>query len=94
MKITFLNTYSFDSLQVSFQQGVQGEDDIVAQTLELEERKQRWERSKEKEHRDSKAAHAGGALPTPRAWARGSAHFTCALGASPAPLQGAPGPVV
>lgn len=32
----FLNTHSFDSLQVSFQQGIQGEDHVVAQTLELE----------------------------------------------------------
>lgn len=36
VKIKLLNTYSFDSLQVPFQQRVQGEDHIVAQTLELE----------------------------------------------------------
>ena len=35
MKIEFWNTHAFDSLQVSFQQGIQGEDHIVAQALEL-----------------------------------------------------------
>lgn len=35
VKIEYWNTHAFDSLQVSFQQGIQGEDHIVAQALEL-----------------------------------------------------------
>ena len=42
VKIEFRNTHAFDSLQVSFQQGIQGEDHIVAQALELKSKDGRW----------------------------------------------------
>ena len=51
MKIEFQNTHAFDSLQVSFQQGIQGEDHIVAQALELKS-KQRRETVKKGAHRE------------------------------------------
>lgn len=34
--VGFVHTYAFDSFQVPFEQRVQGEDHVVAQTLELE----------------------------------------------------------